>query len=75
MRHRVDVHLARADGSLVRLLGLAERRGYPPVYVSASPVGPDTQLVRLTLGGERPLEPLLRRLGAMYDVKHLETPR
>ena len=73
MSRRLHVHLKRADGALVRLLGLAERRGYPPERVVAAPVSPDTQLVRLTLGGERPLEPLVRKLSGLYDVHTLET--
>ena len=75
MSEHLDVHLGQADGALVRLLGLVERRGYPTLAVSAAPLGAQTLLVRLTVAADRPLDHLVHQLRKLYDVKHVETTR
>ena len=66
------IRLDRTEGALVRLLGLAERRGYPPTRVSAIPVDTTTMLVQLTVCSDRPPEQLMLQLSKLYDVKHVE---
>ena len=69
------IRLARAEGALVRLLGLVERRGWSAIQVSASPVDAEWMLVHLTLRSDRPLQPLVRQLHKLYDVHTVETDR
>jgi acetolactate synthase II small subunit len=69
------IRLARAEGALVRLLGLVERRGWSAIQVSAAPVDAEWMLVRLTLTSDRPLQPLVRQLHKLYDVHTVETDR
>lgn len=72
MTQNLDLELGRATGSLVRVLGLAERRGYPPVSVSASAMGPRAMRVRLTVETHRPVEQLVRQLDKLYDVMSVQ---
>ena len=72
MTETLNVRLRRAEGALVRLLGLTERRGYPATQVSAIPLDGTTMLVQLTVRCERPLEQLTRQLAKLYDVTHVE---
>lgn len=72
MNETLQVRIRRAEGALVRLLGLAERRGYPATQVSAIPLDPSTMLVQLTVRSDRPLEQLTRQLSKLYDVTHVE---
>ncbi len=73
MSHQLLIRLARSEGALVRLLGLAERRGFSPVRVLASPEGPHAQRVLLTVSGPRPLDKLTLQLSKLYDVLDVET--
>ena len=68
--HDLTITLDRVEGALVRVLGLAERRGYPPLAISAQPDGEHTRL-SLTVQSARPIHLLLRRLEALFDVHHV----
>ena len=72
MTQNLDLELGRATGSLVRVLGLAERRGYPPVSVSADTIGHRAMRVRLTVESHRPVDQLVRRLDKLYDVMRVQ---
>ena len=72
MTGRLEITLGRSEGALVRLLGLAERRGYPPLLVSAVTTSPDTFKVDLTVESDRPLEQLARQVRKLYDVATVE---
>lgn len=72
MTQNLDLEVGRAAGALVRVLGLAERRGYPPVSVSAHPMGPRAMRVRLTVESDRPVDQLVRQLDKLYDVMRVQ---
>ena len=72
MSVRLEVQLARRPGALMRLLGLTERRGYPPFRVHTAPFGPATQMVHLTIKNDRSIDQLLRQIRKLYDVRHVE---
>lgn len=72
MTHRISIHLRRVDGALVRLLGLAERRGYPPVELSAEPAGQKVHHVCMTVAADHGIDPLIHQLNKLYDVQHIE---
>ena len=75
MTGRLEITLGRSEGALVRLLGLAERRGYPPLRVSAVTTTHDTFKVDLTVESDRPLEQLARQVRKLYDVATVEIRR
>ena len=67
MTHSLDLQVRNAEGILVRVLGLVERRGFSPVTFSADTVG-DTMLLSLTVRSQRPVELLVRQLEKLFDV-------
>jgi len=75
MTAQVEVHLGRAEGSLIRLLGTAERRGYNPIRVSSFPLNHRALRVRLTVESQRPLDQLLVQLDKLYDVFSVQRVR
>lgn len=72
MNGQLMVRLTRAEGALVRMLGLVERRGFVPVRILATPDGPECQRVLLTVQTDRPIEQLTHQLNKLYDVLHVE---
>ena len=72
MTQNLDLELGRAAGALVRVIGLAERRGYPPISVSANTTGPRAMRVRLTIESNRPVDQLIRQLDKLYDVMRVQ---
>ncbi|MFT6160463.1 MAG: acetolactate synthase II small subunit [Myxococcota bacterium] len=64
----LSIAITRTEGALVRVLGLAERRGFPPIAVDARPHG-DLFLISLTVSATRPIELLARQLSRLFDVQ------
>ncbi len=69
MTHSLNLELLRAEGALVRVLGLTERRGFQPLSLSAGPgERTDTWSLALTVHADRPVELLCRQLERLFDV-------
>ena len=75
MTDLLTIHLSRAEGALVRLLGLTERRGFSTLSVTAVPAGRDLFLVHLTVQADRPLGNLVHQINKLYDVQQVEKTR
>jgi acetolactate synthase regulatory subunit len=73
MRFSLRMNLSRSPGSLVRLLGIVERRGYQAVQLRVQPA-PQTKNshVEMQVQSDRSSEQLLRLLENMYDVDRPE---
>ena len=65
--HALILDLIPATGSLVRIIGTAERRGWVPVGLAMRPTGATVQM-RLEVSGTQPVERLVRQLGRLCDV-------
>jgi acetolactate synthase II small subunit len=63
--------LRRAEGALVRVLGLVGRRGYEIVHLVVRPEG-EALSVSLTVEGGRPADVLARHIGKLFDVTRVE---
>lgn len=73
MSHSLKVVLTRTEGVLVRVLGVAVRRGYEPVRVLATPVdGNDIVELEMTVESERSADLLARQLARLYEVRDVE---
>lgn len=70
MRITFHLRVKRAEGALVRVLGIVGRRGYTPVRVAAEP-SPDGAVwdVDLTLESDRSADVLARQLSKCFDVE------
>lgn len=73
MRFQLDLTLRRAEGSLARVIGTAERRGFRPVSVDGeTQTDGDRWHLRLAVEGERPAEALRAQLEKLYDCLAVE---
>ena len=71
MRRTIELRLARAEGAIVRTLGLIERRGFTVTAITTrSDVGSETLVLRLEVASEgRPFDVLLRQIMRLLDVR------
>lgn len=61
--------LKKADGALLRVLGLVARRGFDVVRLEARATeAGDRYEVDLTVSGARPIDVLSRQLAKLFDV-------
>jgi len=73
MRYQLDLTLRHAEGALIRILGLIERRGFRLLAVSGA-VADDEGAWRLqvTVAGERSEQALLEQLRKLHDCLAVE---
>ena len=73
MRYRLDLVLKPAEGALVRVLGMVERRGFAARSLSGALAGDDgCWRLQVVVDGVRPAETLKRQLQKVYDVEAVE---
>ena len=60
--------LANAEGALVRVLGLIERRGFRLAQMSTKPTAHGLQLTVTLPSDTRPADVLLRQIRRLHDV-------
>jgi len=71
MRRTIELRLARAEGAIVRTLGLIERRGFTVTAISMRSDGAsETLVLRLEVASEgRTFDVLLRQIMRLLDVR------
>lgn len=69
MQYRLDLVLHPAEGALLRVIGMAERRGFAPRAITGAPVAADDGRwhLQLVVDGQRPAETLCRQIEKIYD--------
>jgi len=69
MQYQLDVVLHPAEGALLRVIGMAERRGFTPCTISGAPVpdAPERWHLQMVVSGARPPETLRRQLEKIHD--------
>jgi len=73
MRYRLDLVLKPAEGALVRVIGMAERRGFTPCEISGRPDGSGGPWrLQLVVDGQRPAETLRLQMQKIYDCESVE---
>ena len=73
MRGTLTFRIHDTGGSLLRVLGVAVRRGYSLVRLNAvDGSAPDTMDVVLTVEGSRPPQRLVKQLERLFDVENVE---
>jgi acetolactate synthase II small subunit len=72
MSRTIEVSLARAEGAIVRTLGLIERRGFIVESVTTrSDVHAEALVLRVEVASRgRPLDVLVRQILRLFDVRH-----
>lgn len=77
MSVRLLLTLHAVEGSVIRAIGLAERRGWTLAGLELTPAGGDLQRLRLDLEprqDSRNVEVLKRQLERLYDVERVDLP-
>lgn len=71
MKRIIELRLARAEGVIIRTLGLIERRGFTVTAITTrSDAGSETLVLRLEVTSEgRPFDVLLRQIMRLIDVR------
>lgn len=69
MQYRLDLVLTPAEGALLRVIGMAERRGFAPRAIAGAPNAADAGRwhLQLVVDSTRPPETLRRQIGKIYD--------
>ena len=69
MQYRLDLVLVPAEGALLRVIGMAERRGFSPRAIAGAPNAADQGRwhLQLVVDSNRPPETLRRQIEKIYD--------
>ncbi len=74
MKRTIEVRLARAEGAIVRTLGLIERRGFTVTAIATRNDGHSEMLIlRLDVASEgRPFDVLIRQILKLFEVRAVQ---
>ena len=72
MNYTLDIQLSGCEGSVIRALGLIERRGYRLVKCSLDEAGSNGQKMQVSVASSRPGDLLKRQLERLHDVLQVE---
>lgn len=76
MSNTIHIQIDRTDGSLLRLIGLVERRGFEIHSMNMNEAG-DWRTLALTVAsrdGTRCIDNLGRQIDRLFGVRRLDTP-
>ncbi|MET1024156.1 MAG: ACT domain-containing protein [Pseudoxanthomonas sp.] len=69
MQYRLDLIVKPAEGALVRVIGMVERRGFVPRAVHATPHPDGRWRLQMQVESTRPAETLRHQLEKVYDCE------
>ena len=72
MKYTLQIQLSSVEGSVVRALGLIERRGFSLNKCSVSESDGSGRNMEVTVTSSRPGDLLKRQLERLHDVYHVE---
>lgn len=72
MNYTLDIQLSGCEGSVIRALGLIERRGYRLLTCSLDEADPKGQKMQVSVASSRPGDLLKRQLERLHDVLQVE---
>ena len=67
MQFRLELQISAAEGALVRVLGMIERRGFTAHAIHAERNGDGSWQLQMLVDGQRPGHTLALQLGKIYD--------
>ena len=72
MKYNLDVIMTDAEGGLERLLGRLRQRGFAMCTMSAGRSHDHSLMrARITVEGTRPVEPLVKQLSKLFEVRYV----
>ena len=74
MKRTIEVRLARAEGAIVRTLGLIERRGFTVTAIATrNDAHSEMLILRLDVASEgRPFDVLIRQILKLFEVRAVQ---
>ena len=72
MKRKIECEIAQAEGSLIRVLGVVERRGYKLQGLSVMPAGPDSYRLSFSVESVRDVSMLVKQLERLFDVSTVQ---
>jgi acetolactate synthase small subunit len=72
MKHTLNIQLQATQGTVMRALGLIERRGFRLESCTVGDAGSDGRSMTVSVTSERPVELLKRQLERLHDVQRVE---
>lgn len=73
MQFRLELELSAAEGALVRVLGMVERRGFTALAIEgARGNAAASWQLQLTVEGDRPAQTLCHQLEKLYDCQRVQ---
>ncbi len=69
MKQSIECDIDRIEGSLIRVLGVVERRGYGIESLNVSPSGRDAYRLTFNIESTRDAGVLIRQLERLVDVR------
>jgi acetolactate synthase regulatory subunit len=72
MKYSLDVIMSDAEGALERVLGRLRQRGFVMCSMSAGRAHDHSSIhARITIESARPIEPMVKQLSKLFDVKYV----
>jgi acetolactate synthase II small subunit len=72
MNYNLRIQLSSTEGSIIRALGLIERRGFSLIKCSVGEADGNGRIMEVKVASSRPGDLLKRQLERLHDVYHVE---
>ncbi len=69
MKQNFECEIAQTEGSLIRVLGVIERRGHRLQELAVQPAGPDGFRLSFSIESTRDVSILVKQLERLFDVR------
>ncbi len=69
MKQNIECEIAQTEGSLIRVLGVIERRGYTLHALRVLPAGEDAYQLSFSIDSSRDATTLIKQLERLFDVR------
>lgn len=69
MKRKFECEIAQTEGSLIRVLGVIERRGHRLQELAVQPAGPDGFRLSFSIESTRDVSILVKQLERLFDVR------
>lgn len=69
MKQNIECEIDQVEGSLIRALGVVERRGYKLENLNVQPLSASVYIVQFCVHSERDINILIKQLERLIDVR------
>jgi acetolactate synthase II small subunit len=69
MKQNIECEIDQVEGSLIRVLGVVERRGYKLENLNVQPLNSELYILQFCVHSERDIKILIKQLERLIDVR------